>query len=492
MATLKTTLQIKRDTAANWETIASTYIPPVGEPCYETDTQKLKIGDGTKTYSELSYIGGTVSNYFEGTISLTADGGPDKTFEEAVVAALGEGVEAADGDTLVIKTEIASGKYSYTAYVFDAGNWKAMDGNYDASNVYFSENFTITQNVGNYTTSNNTPVEVPVTGKNIIQAFETLWATEDTDLTVDQPSISLTLSGNASGEVGDTYTRPTATLSISNTGSYEYGSKNEAGTAYSKDDGTGVTFSGLKVALVSSSTGTIANATKYTEVTEVAYTSGQSITYTADTEDIASNTYTDAQQKYYFRGNGTHTSSDRKPITNLDNFVNASNESTTVYAEGTKAISGTTLDTGVKTWTASGWRNFWYGYVKLNLTENYSNSITRSATTNALTWDDVTLTAGGKAITTGYLPGCTASAGLKSAAGDVAFVVLVPNSANKQFDSITALGTINTLVPSDAYEKISNAVSINGYNGSAAVSYDILIYRPDEIPAGTTLTVKLK
>ena len=491
--TLKTIIQVRRDTTANWE--VSTYIPAVGEPCMDTDKKIIKWGDGEHLFTELLESGSSSAHY-EVVVSAGQD---DVAIINAYLTELDK--TANKGDTATCKSLIAgtvedgTAKYSYTGYVYDGTSWAAMDGNYSAENVYFPDDFTITQSVGNFETSNNTPISVPVTGKNIKQVFETLWATEDTELTIDTPSISLSLSSNASGEVGNTYTRPTATLKVDDTGSYEYGSKNDSGTKFEKNDGTNVTFSDLKVAMVSSSTGTVANSQRFNEVNDVAYITGQTLAYTATTDDITSNTYTDAKQSYYFRASATYTDSDRKPITNLDNFVKEDNTSTTVFAEGVGAISSATLDTGVKTWTATGWRNFWYGFVKTNITtdaDEITNNITRNSSTNVVTWDDVTLIAGGKAITNGYLPGCSASAGLTSAVGDVAFVVLVPNSSNKQFDNITALGTINTSVPSDAYEKIANAVTINGYNGSTSVSYDILIYRPDEIPNGTKLTVKIK
>lgn len=46
-------IQWRRDTAANW-----TLIDPVlqdGEPGYETDTRRFKVGDGVKIWSLLSY-----------------------------------------------------------------------------------------------------------------------------------------------------------------------------------------------------------------------------------------------------------------------------------------------------------------------------------------------------------------------------------------------------------------------------------------------------
>lgn len=51
-----TKIQLRRDTAANWS--ANNPIPSAGEPCFETDTGKLKIGDGSTAYNNLAYQGG--------------------------------------------------------------------------------------------------------------------------------------------------------------------------------------------------------------------------------------------------------------------------------------------------------------------------------------------------------------------------------------------------------------------------------------------------
>lgn len=51
-----TKIQLRRDTAANWTTNNPT--PASGEPCFETDTGKFKIGDGTTAYNDLAYQGG--------------------------------------------------------------------------------------------------------------------------------------------------------------------------------------------------------------------------------------------------------------------------------------------------------------------------------------------------------------------------------------------------------------------------------------------------
>ena len=49
-----TQIKLRRDTSANFT--SKNPILGVGEPAYETDTKKLKIGDGTTTYTQLEYF----------------------------------------------------------------------------------------------------------------------------------------------------------------------------------------------------------------------------------------------------------------------------------------------------------------------------------------------------------------------------------------------------------------------------------------------------
>lgn len=50
-----TRIQLRRDSSTNW--VQNNPIPAQGEPCYETDTGKLKIGNGTTHYDSLLYYG---------------------------------------------------------------------------------------------------------------------------------------------------------------------------------------------------------------------------------------------------------------------------------------------------------------------------------------------------------------------------------------------------------------------------------------------------
>ena len=64
---IKTVIQLRRATTAEWEQYGH-IVPAAGEPCFDTELNTLKIGDGVKSYAELDAIGGN------GTVSVSADG----------------------------------------------------------------------------------------------------------------------------------------------------------------------------------------------------------------------------------------------------------------------------------------------------------------------------------------------------------------------------------------------------------------------------------
>jgi hypothetical protein len=50
---MSVTIKIRRDTAAKWASVNP--ILSAGEPGFETDTLKVKYGDGVHTWNNLSY-----------------------------------------------------------------------------------------------------------------------------------------------------------------------------------------------------------------------------------------------------------------------------------------------------------------------------------------------------------------------------------------------------------------------------------------------------
>jgi len=63
-------IQLKRKTAAAWT--AGNLVLAAGEPGYETDTGKMKIGDGTTAWTSLAYSG-AVGGDHGGLAGLTHD-----------------------------------------------------------------------------------------------------------------------------------------------------------------------------------------------------------------------------------------------------------------------------------------------------------------------------------------------------------------------------------------------------------------------------------
>jgi len=76
MITYDALIKIRRDTASNLTSADETYA--LGEPVFESDTNKMKIGDGVTAWTSLPYITGSsgngslVLNYVAKTANYTA------------------------------------------------------------------------------------------------------------------------------------------------------------------------------------------------------------------------------------------------------------------------------------------------------------------------------------------------------------------------------------------------------------------------------------
>ena len=302
--TLNTRIQIRNDLAATW-----TEKNPVllkGEMGVETDTRKIKIGDGLNKWSDLGYSGADVAD-IEKVIANNRDTtySLEPTGEQTDAQLLGTVESPKDGDTAIVKRAISGDKVSYTAYVYD-GTWKAMDGNYNAENVYFADNLTYTAPIGVLTVPSSGSGTIASSGKNVKDVLASILAKEKNPV-ITQPSASMSSSNIGAYEAG---TNVTINYSIStNPGSYTYG------------PATGVTFSGHK-ATFNGETVTGASGT-FTSV-QVTDTTNLSITGSVNYSDGAI------------------------PVTNLGN-----NYTSGQIKAGTKNLSKGTL---------TGYRNWFYGY----------------------------------------------------------------------------------------------------------------------------------
>lgn len=226
---LKTVIQVRRDTTANWE-INKDVIPAEGEPCLDINTGIVKYGDGVTTYENLKASGGAAASHYEG---VRQDNESDNDVISRVLAELS--VTAAKDDIFVVKSLIAEGKYSYTAYVYDGTVWAAMDGNYSAENVYFSNDLTYTAAIGVLTVPSSGSGTIAATGKNVKDVLSSILAKEKNPTTT-QPAVSITCGQIGAYEVGSSVT-PEYSASLS-AGSYSYGpATGITATAWSVTDG---------------------------------------------------------------------------------------------------------------------------------------------------------------------------------------------------------------------------------------------------------------
>lgn len=167
------------------------------------------------------------ANHYEGVRQ-------DEEADAEVIARVTENVVLIKNDIFVVKTLIAEDKYSFTAYTYDGTNWCAMDGNYNAENIYFDKDFVVTEAIGTIKDLPNGQATLAANGKNLKEVLATLFAKEQNPTTT-QPSVSLAASAMKAYEVGTKVT-PNYTATF-NAGSYSYGpSTGVAVTAWSVTD----------------------------------------------------------------------------------------------------------------------------------------------------------------------------------------------------------------------------------------------------------------
>lgn len=229
---LKTRIALRNDLAANWT--SNNPILLSGELGIETDTGYFKIGDGGHNWNDLTY-----ANKFEAT-PVAAHYEVEAQKDEDDLAALARVVGSTTlnkDDIGVVKHAIAGNAMSYTAYVYNGSTWTAMDGNYDASNVYFATDLTATAPVGVVEIPASGSTTIAAAGKSLKDVLASILAKRVAPkATAPTASINFT-NATKSLEVGTTVT-PTYAATF-NPGSYTYGpATGIEATAWSVSDGT--------------------------------------------------------------------------------------------------------------------------------------------------------------------------------------------------------------------------------------------------------------
>ena len=215
---LNTRIQLKHGLAASWADKNPVLL--AGEIGIETDTLKMKVGDGKSNWSALGYLGADANDI----LAIINENRDSCTTVEVVegqsdTEALATISNPKNGDTAVLIKVISGDKKSYTAFVYDNA-WKAMDGNYNASNVYFDKDLTYTVQFGTLAKPSGSGT-FSAAGKNVEQVLSSLMA-QEANPTKSNPAVSFSVQGGfGTFEIG-TKKNLTYTAALS-AGSYTYG-----------------------------------------------------------------------------------------------------------------------------------------------------------------------------------------------------------------------------------------------------------------------------
>lgn len=274
-----------------------------------------------------------------------------------------------NGDFAIITSVINGDKKSRTAYVWDAtipvyelnedgsfklddnnekiikshGDWVAFDGNYSANNIYTSSDIKL---AGNFTSIGNYQKDDVIdAGTSLADILSTMMqaplATSKTNPTATITNITTNYANTA--EVGNTYTLPTARLTVT-TGKY---------TCDGKDDfDTGVEYAAESIKLAYKNlneTDTkkyVKNSTKIEDTSSVKYIDLAPGSYNYENTDNSGNVITTGilkdstdKDRYVFKASASHSAADKTAVNNLGQSTD-----TKIAANTNMSITDLTVD----------------------------------------------------------------------------------------------------------------------------------------------------
>lgn len=239
--TLTTQIILRNGTSSGWE--ASTKILKLGEVGIDTTKNEIRIGDGEHTWKDLKIAGAdqaaiqALIDQAEDKVTVVQAG--DGTIDEALATI----ATPSQGDMAIVEQKFgavatADGtRTSRTAYSYDGEKWCAMDGNYNAKNVYFDGDFTYTNAIGAIGAPSGGSGKLAASGKSVEEFMASILAKE-ANPTITKPAASVKITeGSGTFEIG-THKNISYTASLS-AGFYTYGPATGvvAGTVTASFDG---------------------------------------------------------------------------------------------------------------------------------------------------------------------------------------------------------------------------------------------------------------
>lgn len=464
MQEIKTIIQLRNDTTDNWSTPAGQATPlKPGEVAVEIVDGKAKLKIGTNensTFGNSEYFGSETTQVYRNEEAIPFD---SKETDLDIINSWVEGKALVEGDCAIIKREIFDPLdendkdcLSYTSYVYNNGQWAAMDGNYSADTVYTSNDIVLAgiyEEIGNLkkgdTINAGTSLQTLLTGL-LSQRIQPS-IVESPKATISAKSGSTNIgTSTVEGEVGASYTLPTVTITVT-TGKYT-NEGTDTGVKYLKDNVT--------IAYGSSVATSNKKATNETELGNGGTVSILPGTYNGAT----SATYGDTKVSYTFSG-AAHNEAGNVA---KDNLGTPSSPEVKIAA---KDISVSNLTTSFQ-----GYRKMFMGVVNTIPTEINSafirglNKVSEKASKKS------------KQFT--------------AEPGDVAFYVAIPKkSLNTNFTTNTPLfqyDFMNTWYDLSGVEDLGE-FEVEGANGYEATTYKVYKYAPEGgFKASTKINVTVK
>ena len=446
--TINVRFQQKYDTSANW--LLSELVLLAGEIAVESDTGKFKFGDGEHVFKDLKYAGidqaqldAIEDNYYHVVPVIPEGSETMETDNEALGRVV---TEPKKGDIAVCERVISGDQKSMTAYMYSGSAWCALDGNYDATNVYFTKDITLAgkyTQVGNIKKGENDTATLAAAGKNLADVMQSIFTQEikpgDTGYGIDLPSASISVSGSQDTvEVGNTFTLPTATLKITDVGAYPFEPK-----------ATGIKFAAGDVTL-SQGGNTASN--------DAALVANGTVTLQATGNTT---TYGDSNVSFTFTGTAAYQASTVTPKSNLGNEVAA------------KKIGAGSCTVDNKTANFRGYRKWFKGGD--NKTDFTSDTI------RALTGSTGNVSAQTFELKAADYSGCSR------------IIIAIPANKSTVLKEVLLKSSSNADITGE-FKKINtteNVINVAGHNGYSPIAYNVWEYKPAALDSTEVYTIKL-
>lgn len=338
------------------------------------------------------------------------------------------------GDVIIIKDLIVLDKWQYTAYVYDGENWAAMDGNYDAENVYFDEDILVTTKVGTIQELVNGQATLSAKGKNVKQVLSSLLA-ERKNPTATLPIASIEITNTTTSyEVGSKVI-PTWKTTFTK-GSYTYGPE------------TGVEDAG----------GSISS----TKDTAIAAAAGSLNGLTGSFEEYQ----VEDSTKYYAYLNYGWSADTVTPVDNFGDEYTDTVNNLPIQVATNKSSTSTKYISGYRKWFKGG------------LTSDSTTALTSEIIRDNLTNSSSAVSSHTFDLSAADYEGCKR------------IIIAIPSAANISVTKALLKSASNADITTE-FVKQADTVNVEGANNYTAKPYKVWIYEPAVLDPTEVYTITL-